>query len=87
LLVAVCSDHWRDSVIAYGRRINLLRPAEYKKQDVNRAKAFGFAAFHLDRVPDYRAFLPGIGEFGDVILNHGVGSRRPFADLDVGLRP
>jgi hypothetical protein len=32
-----------------------LRPAEDKKEDVNRAKAFGFAVFHLDRKPDHRA--------------------------------
>jgi hypothetical protein len=42
-------------------------PAEYKKEGDNRAKVFGFAAFHIDRKPDRRASLrAAIGEFGDV---------------------
>lgn len=45
----------RQIASAMGRR--LIAPAEHKVDAVNRAKAFGLAAFHLDRMADH--FPPG----------------------------
>jgi hypothetical protein len=44
-------------------RINPIAPAEHKVEAVNRAKAFGLAAFHLDRMFDH--LQAGIRELSD----------------------